>query len=175
MGKRLTDSEREQIADAIRAGEARNEIARRFGRSPDTVSRIAAAAGLDFDRTMTQNATAARKADTDARWEKLRGDLVVAAERLLGELEQPCVEQVVKTLSGGTGMGSKVQIVKVTHAVPPFVDKQRIMVSVGIAVDKVLAMDRASEGEGDTPAKGLLVDLIQSIRDEPDDEGDEAA
>lgn len=63
----VSDEERSQIVEAIRSGAARNDVARRFGRSPSTISKIAHAEGLAFDRAQTEAATKAKQADNRAR------------------------------------------------------------------------------------------------------------
>lgn len=78
---RLTDEERDQIADAIRAGKSRNEIARAFDRSAGTVTKIAKDRGLEFDRSLTADATRARQADAA----RLRAE--IEAEMLAGAFD----------------------------------------------------------------------------------------
>src|SRR5688500_4473334 len=87
--KRLTDEERDQIADAIRAGGNRNEIARAFGRSAGTVTKIARDNGLEFDRSLTKEATEAKATDNAHRLEVLKGRVLQESERMLDKLTQP--------------------------------------------------------------------------------------
>ncbi len=152
MAKPLTDHERQTIIKLLTANPdlARNEIARRTGRSTDTIRRIAHQIGHRFDRTKTETATRARQADLAARRAELATALVADAARLRAQLWEPCVERKAMAVSRGSDVGSVVEIVEVHHDRPPFADQQRIMVSVGIAVDKVLAIDRHdnSAGEG---------------------------
>lgn len=83
----LSDAQREQIIDLARAGRKRNEIAREVGVSPSTVSRLAQAEGLTFDRTQTEKATKAHVADAKARRATLSldmlGDLETARLRII--------------------------------------------------------------------------------------------
>lgn len=77
----LSDAQRQQIVDMAEAGSGRNEIAREVGVSPSTVSAVAKAVGLSFDRTQTEKATKAHVADAKAR----RATLGL---EMLGDLEE---------------------------------------------------------------------------------------
>jgi hypothetical protein len=76
----LTDRQRDKVAELVRNGRGRNEIAREVGISGRTVSIIAQKAGLTFDRTQTIQATEARSADARAR-------RTVLGLSMLGDLE----------------------------------------------------------------------------------------
>lgn len=60
MAPKLTDAERERIADLCHQGKSRNVIANEVGRSPDTVSRVADEIGHEFGRTNLARAREAR-------------------------------------------------------------------------------------------------------------------
>ena len=75
--------ERARVEGLIRDGVPRNEIARRTGLGAATVSRIADAAGLTFDRSATAEATRARVLDlADARTRLIAGAVRNAEEAL---------------------------------------------------------------------------------------------
>lgn len=57
---RVDDAERQAIADALRAGESINAVAKRIGRSTHTVMVIGREAGVNSTCVAMQNATAAR-------------------------------------------------------------------------------------------------------------------
>jgi transposase-like protein len=139
--KRLTDEEREQIADAIRAGRPRNEIARAFDRSQGTVSRIARQAGLSFDRAITKEATDARATDNAHRLEVLKGRFLIEAEAALDELRSKA--SVHKILPDGD---------IVVHEVdsPTFGDKRNIMWRAGGAIRNYLEIDSHQGGGEDS-------------------------
>ena len=63
----LSDEQRQQILDLHAAGNTRNDIAREVGRSGSTVTKVVHDAGLTFDRTDTEAATKARRADLAER------------------------------------------------------------------------------------------------------------
>ncbi|MFC8265393.1 hypothetical protein ACFUIZ_06680 [Streptomyces cinereoruber] len=65
-----------QALDLARAGHGRNEVARLTGVPPTTVSRLAAEAGVTFDRTATAAATEARVIDSKAKRALLGGELL---------------------------------------------------------------------------------------------------
>jgi len=152
MAKPLTDDEKAVIVEAIEAGEPRNEIARRHQRSAGTITRIAQAHGLSFDRSKTKTATQAKVADNEAALAELRAELIADARRLRAELWEPCVEKKPMVVSDGAQVGSHVEVVEVHYDRPPFADKQRIMTSVGIAVDKAIGIDRHSRRDEDQSA-----------------------
>lgn len=86
----MTDAEREAIAADIEAGMSRNDVCRKHGRGAGTVSAIAKARGLSFERAATRAATEARQADFEDRISRLAEDLLSDAERLRAQLWEPC-------------------------------------------------------------------------------------
>jgi|GEM_PF-2684057 len=144
MAKPLTDTERQAITDLLTAHPDLpiRELARRSGRSTDTIRRIAHQIGHVFSREKTETATRARQVDLAARRAELAAQLVADAARLRAQLWEPCVERKAMAVAQGGNLGSVVEVVEVHHPRPPFADQQRIMTCVGIAVDKVLAIDR---------------------------------
>lgn len=84
--KPIPARKRNRIASSIRDGLTRNEVARKHSVAAGTVTRIAKAEGLSFDRSKTKNATEARQADTDAMKVKLAGETLTAAGRIFNQL-----------------------------------------------------------------------------------------
>ncbi len=142
----LTDAERDAIAADIAAGMARNEIARKHGRSAGTVTKIAQDRGLTFDRSAVKSACEAKQADNRARLASLQSDIIDDAIRLRQQLWKPCVELKPMVVSGGMHAPAHVEIVKVKRQQPTFADQQKIATSVAICVDKAIAIDRHSDG-----------------------------
>lgn len=70
------DDPHAEVIDLARAGHGRNEVARRTGVPPTTVSRICAEAGVSFDRTATAQATEARVIDAKAKRSILAANLL---------------------------------------------------------------------------------------------------
>lgn len=85
----LTDTERAAILAGHDEGLSRNGIARRVGRSPDTVTRVVTDAGRSFDRTATAAATEAaavdRRAQRIAEGGRLLDIVGSTTDRLLGD------------------------------------------------------------------------------------------
>jgi len=117
----LDPDKRAAILDDIRAGKARNVIARDHGVSPSTVSKVAHENGHTFDRSQTKDATAAAVADHASRRAAL-------AERLIA-LAECSMDQAVAVLAEASARDAAVVL--------------------GIAVDKhraLVDMDRDPEG-----------------------------
>lgn len=150
----VRDDERSDILEAIRAGESLCSIAQRTGRGKSTIGRIAKAAGLTFDRTRTNAATAAKQADVQARLAAFADGLLGDMERLRLQLWEPCV---VYSFGGKENTFNEAEISE-----PDFRAKQAIMTSLGIGTDKILAIRKAEAGPGE--AAGLIVDLVTAIR-----------
>lgn len=150
----LDPDKRAAIADAIRGGGKRNEIAREHDVSPSTVTSIAKTEGIDdaFDRTATKTATAARSTDLAARRVELAGLLMDDAFRLRLRLWE---EHVV----GWEGEGDdRVPI----RALPGGRDVQSFMVAIGIAIDKVGVLTQSDGAEKE--ASSLIRSLVDDIR-----------
>lgn len=154
----LDPAKRQAIAQAIRDGGTRNAIARQHDVSPSTVSNIATQEGIDgaFDRTATKRATEAKNADVAARRAELKKLLVDDAHRLRTQLWLPCV---MHNFGGKDNTHNSIELPQ-----PTFEQQRNIMTSVGIAVDKVAALEKLDMGGGVEEAAGLIRDLVDSIR-----------
>lgn len=138
MAKQLSESERQRIAEALRAGKPRNQVARESGRGLGTVTAIAQAEGIALDRSATKKATDARVADVRSRLSELMGGLAEDAHRFRGEL-----------FSAGTSPQGKLAL----------------MTCIGIAVDKTRALlGDVDEKEGLSAVDNWLEDLIRRSR-----------
>ncbi|NUS78476.1 MAG: helix-turn-helix domain-containing protein [Streptomyces sp.] len=124
----VTDEERAEIRRLHAEGKGRNEIARLTGRSMRCISVQAGKMGLSFDRTMTEEATRARKADLEERRvilaEALQGD----AERLTEQLWE---EHWVFNFGGKDNTYEKRLLPE-----PPADAKKNLMAAAGIAIEK---------------------------------------
>jgi hypothetical protein len=159
----VSDDERSRIAELHAAGRSRNAIARELGRSPDTINRVAAAAGLTWDRSATVAATAAKTADLAARRAELAGLLLDDAFRLRERLYAPTI--VYEFVKGGGERAGEF----VSHLLdlPPHADARNIMTTVAIAVDKHLALvkadtDTAGASAVDQWLRALVGDAVNS-------------
>jgi transposase-like protein len=137
---------REAIAEDIRAGMARNEIARKHGVSSSTVTLIAREFDLNFDRSMTKRATEAKVADAAALRAEVSLLFLAKAKELLGDLDRPFL-----AYSFAEHMLDR----------PPDGAIRNLMTSAAVAFDKHLAADRHDSDEHglgavDTWLRGML-------------------
>jgi transposase-like protein len=154
---RIPDDEREAIANAIRAGKPRNEIAREFSRSAGTVSNIATEYGLTdaFDRSATKNATEARQADNRARRAELSSRLLVKAGQLLDDMDAPAI---VWNIGGKDNVYTEHQMPK-----PPTGDLRNLMVTAATAIDKHVVLEKVDADTGAETAGSLLGSLLDDL------------
>jgi ParB-like chromosome segregation protein Spo0J len=129
----INDDDREQVRRLHAEGLGRNDIARAIGRSPSTVSKIAAALGLTFDRTATAVATEARKADARAMRAEIALGLLEDVVRLRGQLFKSC------TVFNFGGKDNTFEQALIDE--PTFADKRNILTAIGTAVDRAMKLD----------------------------------
>lgn len=153
MGARIPNEERQAIADDIRAGLPRNEIARRHGRSEGSVSNIAAEHGLTFDRSAVENATRARTTDMAARRAALAEDLLDDAAKLR-ERAWSDYEYYERSPDGP---------VRVRLDLPPLGEARNAYTAIGIAVDKHLVLVKHDTGTGADQARSMLGALAEGL------------
>ncbi|MFI1371335.1 helix-turn-helix domain-containing protein [Streptomyces longwoodensis] len=113
-------------------GKGRNEIARALGRSLRGVSIHAGRLGLTFDRSMTEAATRARKADLEERRVILAEALQADAEQLTEQLWQP---SVVFNIGGKDNEYTEHELPE-----PPADAKKALMSAAALAIDKSLKL-----------------------------------
>jgi IS30 family transposase len=85
----VTDDERERICAALREGKSVGKVAREFGRSTPTVSRIAKQAGIDVLQYATEKARAAKTTYDRANRIRLIDLALEKAETLVNLIEKP--------------------------------------------------------------------------------------
>lgn len=170
----ITAAEKARILEAIKAGERRNDISRRFGRSPSTVSKIAHDAGLNFDRTATAAATKAKQHDNRARRAALAPEFLAKAEQALDK-----INEAISRMSGPTvvyNFGGRDNVYEEHTLDQPPMEVIRaaaaavrdLMQTAKTATAAVLDMERV-----DTPPDGAgvlehLVDAIAAARSNAD-------
>jgi transposase len=128
----VDDNDYRLVAELHAQGLGRNEIARRINRGSRTVSVIAARLNLTFDRTMTEEATRARKADLEERRAILAEALQSDAEQLTEQLWQP---HRVFRIGGAANKYVERQLDE-----PPADAKKDLMSAAGIAIEKSLKL-----------------------------------
>lgn len=161
MAKPVTDHEREAILVDVNAGKlSRNAIARKHRRSVGTITNIVRDAGLAetaFDRSVTENATRARAVDNASRRERLVSDLLDDVALFRGMFRQEWRKTVV--VPGVGEVGVEADSVEIATGL------QRLMTSVGIAVDKHVALEKYDAGDqGADDAKSMLLGVADGLR-----------
>ncbi|THV26000.1 helix-turn-helix domain-containing protein [Glycomyces paridis] len=166
MPSRIPPEEREAIAEAIRSGRPRNEIAREYKRSAGTISNIAAEFGLTdaFDRSATENATKAKQADNRSMRAELSRRLLVKAGELLDQVDDP---HIVFNFGGKDNTFEQRTLPR-----PPTGDIRNLIVSAATAIDKHIVIDRHDSGAGLDETVGLLDRIMTGLKEKHGDGGD---
>jgi hypothetical protein len=154
-GDPVSEEEQAEIRRLHGEGMGRNQIAREIGRSLRTISVYAAKMGLTFDRTATEAATEARKADLAERRSILAEALQGDAERLTEQLWEPAT---VFNFGGKDNTFEKREVDE-----PPADAKKALMSAAGIAIEKSLKLiPQDSDTEGLTAVDAWLRGMMPS-------------
>lgn len=147
----LTTDELAQLRALHANGMGRNDIARALERSPASISKYAAEAGLSFDRSSVQAATAARKADAAAKRAALQLLLLDDARRLRAQLWEKHEYREYG--------GKEFVLRKWTQDEPTPTDKLKLMQATGAAIDRSLRLAEHDADGGLEQAKSLLGEI----------------
>lgn len=155
MARPITDEDRRRVRELHAQDKSRNEIARALGRSPSTVSKIAAAfePPLTFDRAAeVETATRVRRADLAARRAELAITLHDIAERELAKMTEPHLY-----FEWG---GKDHTYAQKWQDEPIPADRRTMMATAGAALDRSLklAPPRDEAGEQSRSVIGRLMD-----------------
>ncbi|MFF8679505.1 helix-turn-helix domain-containing protein [Streptomyces sp. NPDC015237] len=131
-GGLVTAEERAEIIRLHGEGKGRNEIGRITRRSQRTVSLICQEEGLEFDVTMTEEATRHRIAQLADRRAMLAEALQDDAERLSEQMWRP---SKVFRIGGSSNTYTEHEVDE-----PPADAKKDLMASAGIAIEKSLKL-----------------------------------
>lgn len=154
----VTQEDRDRVRELHSQGLSRNAIGKELRRSGRTVSRIAAELGLEFERSdRTRAATAAKKADGQARRAQLQLDALDAAGRLFSQMFAP-----TKVYNFG---GKENDYNEREHDEPPFRDKRDIATAIKALADTALKLAEYDKATGNEDEKSMLVDLRQALID----------
>ncbi|MCQ9706614.1 helix-turn-helix domain-containing protein [Streptomyces sp. BSP1] len=173
MARPITEADRRRVRELHAQDKSRNEIAKTIGRSPSTVSKIAAGfePPLTFDRApQVEAATRVRTADLAARRAALALDLHTDAERLRAQLWAPTVHG---EFAGREGDWHETHLPQ-----PRFGDQRAIIASVQTAVGTSLRLAPVEGGEDAGQVRSMLgalgAALTQAATDDQahDDGGD---
>lgn len=157
MPPRIPDDKRAAILADIKAGtKSRAQIARDHDVNPQTVGNIAKAAGTEnaFSRLQTEKATRAVVADNRSRRAKMASDLLDDAERFRARAWEPY--SYYERGQYGPEL--------VTLDKPPLKEAKEAYVSIGIALDKHVVLERHDATDPGTMGSllGTLLEGLQS-------------
>lgn len=143
--------------DIVAGAKGRNQIAREHDVSVGTVTKIAKESGATdaFDRSQTKNATEAVIADSRALRASTARRLIVKANDLLDQMDQP---HIVFNIGGKDNIYTEQLMAK-----PPTGDLRNLMVTAATAIDKHIVLDR--HDATDPGAMGsLLGTLLEGLQ-----------
>ncbi len=159
----ITDADRARFAELHSRGLGRNDIARELQRSPSTVTKLARAAGVTFDRTATAAATAAKQLDNRARRAALESGLLDDAEYLRGKLRKPY------TVWAFGGIANEFNTAELDE--PDAKATRELMSAVAQAVTSSVALAKVDQDAGVDHARsvlGQLGDALRQVAGEPE-------
>lgn len=151
----VTDDDRAQVRALHAQGLGRNEIARRIGRAQRTVSVIAQDLGLEFDVTMTEDATRHRVAQLAEKRAILADALVDDALRLSEQVWQPA------TIHSFGGKDHTYNSRNVDE--PLAIDKRALMAAATSAAAQSLRLVPPAPDSGADDARSMLGRLFNGL------------
>lgn len=155
----LNPEHRARITQAIREGGQRNTIAREHNVSGSTVSGIAKAEGIHFDRSQTRHARVALAEDYASRRAQLREDLLADAIKVRQRFWKPCT---VFKFGGKDNTLNSIDLPE-----PDFEGQRHIATTVGTLVDKLAVLERVeADSTRGQQAAGLLDGIVLGLIDE---------
>lgn len=155
---RISDTKREAIAQDIRAGKARNQIALEHGVSAGSVTNIAREFELTeaFDRSATKRATEAAVADLKALRAVTSRRFLEEANKALDRLN----EDYLVHAFGGKDNDYNEHTLKL----PPAGETRNLMTAAAVAFDKHLAADKHDADTGTEGARSVLGALGEALQ-----------
>jgi hypothetical protein len=152
----IPEDKRQAILADIRAGKARNTIAREHRVGAGTVTKIAQDAGLQFDRSAVKRATEARIADQRAQRATTSQRFLDETNRLLDEVHEP---HMVFNIGGRDNVYTEHLLDE-----PPTADKRNLIVAAATAFDKHLKADLHDSETGAAGARSVLGQLAGGLQ-----------
>jgi transposase-like protein len=158
-GKPITTRKRAAILDDLIHGKKLAQIARHHGVSPSAVKAIRIAEGLqplptDEAKANAAQARAVMMLEAKRRRDAMELKLIETAERLHGQLFAP-----TKVFAFG---GREYGYVEEEIDEPDFKGKQALMISIGIALDKALQLNKYN-AEGSAAASAAIIELVDFL------------
>ncbi|MBP5883164.1 helix-turn-helix domain-containing protein [Streptomyces scabiei] len=154
----VTDEEHAEIRRLHAQGVGRNEIARRIGRGPRTVSEYCKREGLSFDRTATAAATEAKKIDAKARRAALIDRAYTRAERIFDRLEADVVDGYKFTSTTVNGIETE----RLDHVPAP--EERSLATAVGQYLTQAAKLEALDSDGGVEDAESMLGKLMVGLK-----------
>lgn len=153
----VTDEERAEIRRLHAEGVGRNEIARRIGRGPRTVSEFCEKEGLSFDRTATAVATQAKVIDAKARRTAIIQRLYARVEATLDRLDKAADGGFKYTTSTGQGIDT----ISLDHV--PGQEEKAFAAAIGQYLNQATRLEALDTNNGVDEGISLLGQLATGL------------
>lgn len=151
----VTEEELATLQRLHAEGHGRNEIARIMGRGLRTISVHAAKLNLSFDRTATEEATRARKADLEEKRVILADALTDDALRLSAQVWEPAT---IYSFGGKDNTYEEKQVDE-----PPASDKRQLITAATAAAAQSLRLVPPTADSGADDARSMLGKLFTGL------------
>jgi hypothetical protein len=155
-GAPVTEHDRAEVRRLHAQKLSRNQIARELGRSGRTISKIAEALGLSFDRAATVAATGAKKADAKALRAALTLDYLKDAQRLRQQLWEP---HLAFNFGGRDNTYEQHRFPE-----PPTDAKLKLVQASTLAADRSMKLDLHDADQGAEGARSMLGALAAGLQ-----------
>lgn len=152
----ITEADRAKFAELHSRGLGRNAIAAELGRSPSTVTKLARAAGVTFDRAATAAATAAKQADNRALRAELERGLLLDAQRMRAALFAPVT---VYAFGGKDNDYNEHELAELDVK-----GKRELTAALGQCITSSLALAKVDQDAGVDHARSVLGQLGDALR-----------
>lgn len=136
-----------------RNGHSRNEIAKRLGISPGSVTTHSRRLGLSFDRNATAAAVEARTVDLKARRKAILTRLYDRVEKNLDRLEAPTYDYTL-IVPGSAEDGATVTTQR--DDAPPSADERAHMATITGYLQSAVKLEQVDADGGESEAKSML-------------------
>lgn len=156
MPRPVSDEERSQIIKAVRAGGTCRAVADEFKRSPSTISKIAKAEGLSFDRSQTKAATKAKQEDNRERRARITSQMLSDIEKLQSQMFAPT------TVYNFGGRDNTFETADIPE--PSFRDKRDITAAISNLMGRVLDTERIDRPDAAGGVLEGIVDHLAALR-----------
>lgn len=165
---RITDEKKSLAIAMCRDGKTRNHIAKTLGIAAGSVSKIAADAGLSFDRDQIRAATEARTADLREKRSQLENLYLDDALRLRALVWQPMTYRDLGRFAdekgeGGSGGRQWSEYVEYRQDTPTPQDQRTLMLASTTAATASQRLADAAADQNTEQAKSMLTQLMVGL------------